>query len=76
MTLNERYQIQKTMCVFPYLNLELPVHSYKKYIIPRHSESDLLTDIQHHFLKTINQISSHLHKKQRNNIAWDTDNLG
>lgn len=64
MMMNERYHIQKTLCVFPYTNLELPVHSYEKYIIPSHSVSDLLTDIQHHFLIIINQFFIHLYKNE------------
>jgi len=63
--LNERYHIQKTLCVFPYINLELPVHPYEKYIIHSHSASDLLTDVQHHFLIMTNQISSHLYKNEK-----------
>lgn len=62
--LNECYHIQKTLCVFPYINLELPIHPYEKCIIPSHSVSDLLSDIRHHFLIMINQISSHLYKSE------------
>jgi hypothetical protein len=63
--LNEHYDIQKTLCVFPYINLELPVHPYKKYKIHSHSASDLLTDVLYHFLITINQISSHSYKNEK-----------
>jgi hypothetical protein len=36
-------------------------------IIPRHNESNLSTDLQHHLFQMINYISSLLFKKHRNN---------